>query len=155
MNALIEVLMLAFIGLVIGYVAGSVEAETTVRLRNEGKKIDHAFALIVRIVLSALMAKAIHGISLLGLYGFGIVMLSITLSHRQAYNGELGLVWYYMGPRERSKGDSVYDSICWWLATRLSGLFKRSVEPWMPWAIAVLAEVTALVLVIKQFLAHL
>lgn len=115
-------------------------------------KVNHAIEWLgVSLVLGG--ASIVNAHTLAGYaYHLGICFGAFAIPFRLMYNRFKGKAWWYMGPEKRGTGESVYDTLFWWIcATSINqtvftqGVWKKVYnvnDQKMPAKVAYLFELT-------------
>lgn len=156
--------IIAVVGAVVGIKSGRHEGDWAKARADDlvADPLPHAVLLLLRLCLAGSVALIAAGFGQPIGASMLVFMAGFTGAHRIAYNLRTrsnGLnrtrAWWYMGPCRRRIGDSLYDTLFWVLSARSIGLVRdRSgryllIRPWsyaMPWALASLVEIAAVVL---------
>jgi len=154
-HALLYVVMGCLLGLAFGGFEG---AWTVERRMAGGKKLPHALLLLARVVLCAglglLMEWRFDGTLITMVLAAGIMFVSLVLIHRLEYNSKISYPYYYMGPVERSGGDSLYDGAMWSISKWWAFITRTAHSPQDVFATAVTIELLALGTMIGFFVAQ-
>jgi hypothetical protein len=81
----------------------------------------------------------------------GICFMGLTAAHRIAFNLHTHRPWYYMGDETHKPGDSIYDTIIWFLAGFAHTLLLWRLRPWHDvyvWLTAFIIEASTLALLL-------
>ena len=149
--ALCFIVIGALAGLVFGGLEGS---EVVARRTTGGKKLPHAWLLLARVFVCLFVAVAIEGWTQLSLIGAGISFVALAMIHRLELNHVLGKQFFYMGPVERSGGDSVYDSFMWGVSKWWAFVTREEHRPQSVFTTAVVIEGVALLFLVAVFLGQ-
>lgn len=144
---------LVVFGAIVGVVFGGLEGDAVEKRLAAGneQKLPHGKLLAARMLVCGLVAVMTMGYSVDTLYAFGILMVSLTMAHRMSFNNSIGKPFWYMGPEERSEGDSIYDNIAWGMSAGITDLFGRDRSPVDPFAFIMILEVAVLSFLIVMF----
>ena len=145
---IVPILSLTTMAIVLGIGFGATDSREIVALRTTGAKFNHALALAYRVAAAALVSIVPFGIALSALMSTVYVMAVTTIVHRVILNRSLDKPFWYMGPADRSGGESIYDTVLW----KLSGVFTK--KPWAPFVIAMAVELTSAIVILVA-LGHL
>ena len=109
------------LGIVFGAVFGSFESEEVIHRSNIGnnKKLPHGWLLLARLLVCLVFALMVTDYELRTLFLTGVMFVALTITHRVVFNRGIGKPYWYMGPAERSNGDSVYDALIRFLTNKL------------------------------------
>lgn len=136
-------------GALLGLAFGGFEGSWTVDLRSkEGKKLPHALLLFIRVALCTLLGVVLElvfqGTYVTMALASGVMFVSLTLIHRLEYNSKISYPYYYMGPIERSGGDSIYDGLMWGISKWWAFVTRTKHVPQDVFAVAVTVELLSL-----------
>ena len=109
------------LGILFGAVFGSFESEEVLYRSSIGsrKKLPHAWLLLARIALCSVFAIMVTDYEFRTILLAGVMFVALAISHRVVFNRGIDKPYWYMGPAERSKGDSIYDTFIHFLTNKL------------------------------------
>ena len=158
------VLVVAIVGAACGWRFGILEADWAKQRADDHvyDPLPHPLLWVLRLFIALVIAILIDGFEWRSLWLAIAFMAALATAHRLGYNRRTRMnglsrtrEWWYMGSCRRYIDDSWYDTLFWVLSARSIGLVRDGsgrcllIRPWsyaMPWALASLVEIAAVVL---------